>query len=64
MNSGLVVLLIGGLLLVALLVLIWPTPRSRTKAGTPAVFRDEDRYWNVPNCSLSVAVAFNGCLVP
>lgn len=46
MNSGLLVpLIIGGLLLVALLLLFLPTSRSRTQAGAPTVFRDDDRYW-------------------
>jgi uncharacterized membrane protein len=52
MNSGLFVLLIGGLLIAVVLVLFLPTQRSRSKADTPAdrhltgaVFRDDDRYW-------------------
>jgi uncharacterized membrane protein len=45
MNSGLFVLLIGGLLIAAVLVLFLPTQRSRSKADTPAIFRDDDRYW-------------------
>ncbi len=52
MNSGLFVLLIGGLLIAVVLVLFLPTRASRSKAGTPAgrqrtgaVFRDDDRYW-------------------
>jgi uncharacterized membrane protein len=52
MNSGLFVLLIGGLLIAVVLVLFWPTRASRSKANIPAdrqrtgaVFRDDDRYW-------------------
>ena len=52
MNSGLFVLLIGGLLIVLVLILFLPTRASRRKADTPAdrdltsaIFRDEDRYW-------------------
>ena len=53
MNSGLFVLLIGGLLIVLVLVLLWHPQRSRTKSSisadrgrTDAVFRDDDRYWS------------------
>lgn len=53
MNSGLFVLLIGGLLIVLVLVLLWHPQRSRTKTSTSAdrgrtdvVFRDDDRYWS------------------
>jgi uncharacterized membrane protein len=52
MNSGLFVLLIGGLVIVTLLVLFLPTQRSRSKADTPAdrgltgtAFHDDDQYW-------------------
>jgi uncharacterized membrane protein len=52
MNSGLFVLLIGGLLIAIVLVLVWHPQRSRTKMSTSAdrqrtdaVFRDDDRYW-------------------
>ena len=52
MNSGLFVLLIGGLLIVLVLALVWHPQRSRTRASPPAdrqptsaVFRDDDRYW-------------------
>jgi uncharacterized membrane protein len=52
MNSGLFLLLIGGLLIVLVLVLFLPTKRSQTKADIPAdrqltgaYFRDDDRYW-------------------
>jgi uncharacterized membrane protein len=38
-------LIIGGLLFAVVLALFLPTQRSRTKAGIPAVFRDDDRYW-------------------
>jgi uncharacterized membrane protein len=33
-------LIIGGLLFIIVLTLFWPT-----KVGTPARFRDDDRYW-------------------
>jgi uncharacterized membrane protein len=53
MNSGLFVLLIGGLLIVLVLTLFWHPQRSRTKTSTSAdrghtdaVFRDDDRYWS------------------
>ena len=53
MNSGLFVLLIGGLLIVLVLALFWHPQRSRTKTSTSAdrgrtdaVFRDDDRYWS------------------
>jgi uncharacterized membrane protein len=52
MSTGLFVLLMGGLLITAILVLFWHPQRSRTKASTPAdrqrtgvIFRDDDRYW-------------------
>ncbi len=52
MNSGLFVLLIGGLLIAAVLILFWHPQRSRTKTSTfadrqrtDAMFRDDDRYW-------------------
>jgi uncharacterized membrane protein len=50
--SGLIFLLIWGLLIAVLLVLFWHPQRSRTKTSTSAdrqrtsvVFRDDDRYW-------------------
>jgi uncharacterized membrane protein len=50
--SGLIFLLIWGLLIAVLLVLLWHPQRSRTKTSTSAdrgrtdaVFRDDDRYW-------------------
>jgi uncharacterized membrane protein len=50
--SGLVFLVIWGLLIVALLVLFWNPQRSRTKASTlidrqrvDAILHDDDRYW-------------------
>jgi uncharacterized membrane protein len=50
--SGLIFLLIWGLLIVLVLVLLWHPQRSQRKANTPddhqptsAVFRDDDRYW-------------------
>ncbi len=53
MNSGLLLLLICGLLTIVALVLFLPTRASRTKANiradrhpTGAVFRDDDRYWS------------------
>ena len=52
MNFGLFLLLIAGLLIAAVLVLVWHPQRSRTKTNTRAdrhltgaVFRDDDRYW-------------------
>ena len=49
MNSGLLAVLIGVLLIAAILVLFWPSQR---KADSPAdryrgdyVYRDDDRYW-------------------
>lgn len=51
-GSGLLLLLICGLLIAAVLVLFLPHPRSWTKARTPAnrqtpsvIFRDDDQYW-------------------
>lgn len=51
-GSGLLLVLIFGLLLAAVLALFLPHPRSWTKASTPAnrqlprvVFRDDDQYW-------------------
>ena len=50
--SGLIFLVIWGLLIVGILVLFWHPQRSRTRASTPAdrqstgiIFRDDDRYW-------------------
>ena len=50
--SGLLFLLIWGLLIVLVLLLLWHPQRSQRKANTPAdrkltseVFRDDDRYW-------------------
>jgi uncharacterized membrane protein len=50
--SGLIFLLIWGLLISLVLVLTLPLPRSQRKANTPAdhqptgaIFRDDDRYW-------------------
>ena len=50
--SGLIFLLIWGLLIVLVLVLLWHPQRSQRKVNTPvdhqptsAVFRDDDRYW-------------------
>jgi uncharacterized membrane protein len=50
--SGLIFLLIWGLLVVLILVLLWHPQRSQRKANTAAdhpspsaVFRDDDRYW-------------------
>ena len=50
--SGLIFLLIWGLLIAVLLVLLWHPQRSRTKTSTSAdrqrtdaFFRDDDRYW-------------------
>lgn len=52
-ESGLIFLLIWGLLIAILLVLLWHPQRSRTKTSTfadrqstDAVFRDDDRYWS------------------
>ena len=51
-TSGLIFLVIWGLLIVGILVLFWHPQRSRTRASTPAdrqstgiIFRDDDRYW-------------------
>ena len=51
--SGLISLLIWGLLIAVLLVLLWHPQRSRTKTSTSAdrgrtdaVFRDDDQYWS------------------
>jgi len=41
----LLLLIIAGLLFAVVLTLLPPAPRSRTRANTPAVFRDDDRYW-------------------
>ena len=41
---------IGGLLFAIILVLFWPTTAFRTKAGTPAVIRKDDRYWYGRGC--------------
>jgi uncharacterized membrane protein len=50
--SGLIFLLIWGLLIALVLVLTLPLPRSQRKANTHAdrqstgaIFRDDDRYW-------------------
>lgn len=50
--SGLIFLLIWGLLIALVLVLLWHPQRSQRKANesadrqpTSAVFRDDDRYW-------------------
>ncbi len=50
--SGLIFLLIWGLLIVLVLVLLWHPQRSKKKANiladrqlTSEVFRDDDRYW-------------------
>ena len=50
--SGLIFLLIWGLLIVLVLILLWHPQRSQRKVNTPvdhqptsAVFRDDDRYW-------------------
>ncbi|HEY6285864.1 MAG TPA: DUF5808 domain-containing protein [Ktedonobacteraceae bacterium] len=50
--SGLIFLLIWGLLVALVLVLLWHPQRSQRKASTSAdrqptstVFRDDDRYW-------------------
>ena len=51
--SGLIFLLIWGLLIALILVLFWHPQRSQRKANTPAdrqptsaMFRDDDRYWS------------------
>ena len=51
--SGLIFLLIWGLLIVLVFVLLWHPQRSQRKANTPAdrqptsaVFRDDDQYWS------------------
>jgi uncharacterized membrane protein len=50
--SGLIFLLIWGLLIVLVLVLLWHPQRSQRKANAPTnpqptsgIFRDDDRYW-------------------
>jgi uncharacterized membrane protein len=50
--SGLIFLLIWGLLVALVLVLLWHPQRSQRKASTSAnrqptseIFRDDDRYW-------------------
>ena len=50
--TGLIFLLIWGLVVVLVLVLLWHPQRSRTKTSTPddsentdVIFRDDDRYW-------------------
>jgi uncharacterized membrane protein len=50
--SGLIFLLIWGLLIVLILVLLWHPQRSQRKANaltdrqpTSEIFRDDDRYW-------------------
>jgi uncharacterized membrane protein len=50
--SGLIFLLIWGLLIVLVLILLWHPQRSAKKANIPAdhqptseIFRDDDRYW-------------------
>ncbi len=52
MSIWLFVLLMGGLLIAAILILFWHPQRSRTKTNIPTdrwrtnvVFRDDDRYW-------------------
>ena len=51
--SGLISLLIWGLLIALVLVLLWHPQRSQRKANTPAdrqptstMFHDDDRYWS------------------
>ena len=50
--SGLIFLLIWGLLIVLVFVLLWHPQRSQREANTPTdrqptseIFRDDDRYW-------------------
>ena len=50
--SGLIFLLIWGILIVLVLILLWHPQCSAKKANTPAdhqptseIFRDDDRYW-------------------
>lgn len=45
MSWPLFLLIIGGLVLAIALTLFWPSRATRTKAGSQAVFRDDDRYW-------------------
>ena len=51
--SGLIFLLIWGLLIALVLVMLWHPQRSQRKANTPAdrqptsaMFHDDDRYWS------------------
>jgi uncharacterized membrane protein len=51
--SGLIFLLVWGLLFVLVLVLLWHPQRSQRKVNTPVdrqptseIFRDDDRYWS------------------
>ena len=53
MNIWLFLLLMGGLLIAAVLILFWHPQRSRTNTNSPAerrrtgvIFRDDDRYWS------------------